>query len=79
LLAVNPEWVWTLKELLPLAKENCYVVKYTASFPFPGGKTIEVDGIDLVFLSDKDGKLVIQHNEVYFDRALLMKQSQAKL
>jgi hypothetical protein len=62
LLAKNPGWLWEAAEILPTAKGFC--LKWQADFR-PG----QVTGLDIVEL---DGRLITR-NEVYFDRAALLR------
>lgn len=64
LLGANPEWVWTRRELRPLAGEDGFVVLYEATIPIPGQDTLVERGMDLVLL-DEEGRIV--RNEVFFD------------
>jgi ketosteroid isomerase-like protein len=64
LLARNPDWTWTLKEVIPTSPG--FVAKWSARIPV-GDEIREVEGLDIVEV--RDGK--ITRNEVYFDRSLL--------
>lgn len=66
LLAVNPQWVWTHLEGVPL--QDGFLNKWLARIPV-GPNTLEVAGVCSVQLDDA-GK--IRRNEVYFDRTLLL-------
>jgi hypothetical protein len=65
LLAQNPEWIWTQLEGIPM--KSGFLNKWHATVPV-GKKTIELVGVCLVQLDDKD---LISRNEVYFDRTNL--------
>ena len=66
LLALNPKWVWTQIEGIPL--EGGFLNKWHASIPV-GVKTIECVGVCFVQFDDY-GKIC--RNEVYFDRTSLI-------
>lgn len=66
LLAANPDWTWEFREVLPTAK-GC-TLKWHATIPV-GESVVEEDGVDIVELQDWK----ITRNEVYFDRAALLK------
>ena len=66
LLAVNPQWIWTQIEGIPL--EDGFLNKWLAKIPV-GSKTLEIVGVCFVQL-DPAGK--IRRNEVYFDRFVLL-------
>ena len=68
LLAVNPNWVWTQIEGIPL--EDGFLNKWLAKIPV-GSVTLEVVGVCFVQLDDA-GK--IRRNEVYFDRSALLSE-----
>ena len=68
LLAVNPNWVWSQIEGIPL--EGGFLNKWLAKIPV-GPKTLEVVGVCFVQL-DAAGKIC--RNEVYFDRSHLLKE-----
>jgi hypothetical protein len=68
LLARNPDWKWEAVEILPTAKGFC--LKWTATIPV-GSQVIHETGLDIVEL---EGQKIIR-NEVYFDRASLIKAS----
>ncbi len=67
LLAANPDWVWTLVELIP--NEKGFVLKWQADIPILDAAILTC-GVDIVEL--QDGK--ISRNEVYFDPSLLRKK-----
>ncbi len=67
LLAANPAWVWEQVEGIPM--ENGFLNKWHALIPVGGG-AVEIDGVCLVQLDDAG---LINRNEVYFDRSLLLK------
>jgi len=71
LLAVNPEWIWSLVELMPTARG--FTLKWEANIPV-GTETVRVEGLDIVELAD--GKIV--RNEVYFDRVPLLEALQKR-
>ena len=63
---------WTRREILPLADGNGSAFLWHAqSTPVSGGKTVEIDGMDLALL--RGDKLC--RNEVYFDRMALFANS----
>lgn len=66
LLAANPDWKWEVREVLPTAK-GC-TLKWHAIIPV-GDAVVEEDGVDIVEIEDWK----ITRNEVYFDRAGLLK------
>lgn len=66
LLAANPEWVWTAVEVIPTAQG--FTLKWHAHIP-AGASAIEEDGLDIVEVADG----LITRNEVYFDRAALLR------
>jgi ketosteroid isomerase-like protein len=66
LLAANPAWVWTAEEVIPTAAG--FTLKWRARIPV-GNATIDETGLDIVEM--RGGK--ISRNEVYFDRAALLK------
>jgi steroid delta-isomerase-like uncharacterized protein len=66
LLSVNPDWVWTQIEGIPL--EDGFLNKWHARIP-AGQKVIECVGVCFVQF---DGKGLIRRNEVYFDRSALL-------
>jgi steroid delta-isomerase-like uncharacterized protein len=68
LLAVNPEWVWTQIEPIPM--EDGFLNKWHAKIPV-GPKIIECIGVCFVQFDDQ-GK--IRRNEVYFDRCELVSE-----
>jgi hypothetical protein len=68
LLAVNPHWVWTQIEGIPL--EDGFLNKWLAKIPV-GPATLDVVGVCFVQLND-EGK--IRRNEVYFDRFGLLSE-----
>jgi hypothetical protein len=68
LLAVNPEWVWTQIEPIPM--EDGFLNKWLAKIPV-GPKVIECIGVCFVQFNDQ-GK--IRRNEVYFDRHELVSE-----
>ena len=61
LLALNPDWVWTQIEPIPM--EDGFLNKWHAKIPV-GPKTIECIGVCFVLF---DNKGLIRRNEVYFD------------
>ena len=65
LLAANPDWVWTLKELFPTEKGATF--KWHATIPV-GDLFIEESGLDILELEGSK----ITRNEVYFDRTKLL-------
>ena len=68
LLARNPNWVWTNVDAVPL--QGGFLNKWHAVIPV-GDRTLEIDGVCTVQL--RDGLIV--RNEVYFDRAELLRLS----
>jgi hypothetical protein len=66
LLSVNPHWIWTQIEGIPM--EDGFLNKWRAQIPV-GPVTLEIVGVCFVQLDDA-GK--IRRNEVYFDRSLLL-------
>ncbi len=66
LLSVNPHWIWTQIEGIPM--EDGFLNKWRARIPV-GPVTLEIVGVCFVQLNDA-GK--IRRNEVYFDRSLLL-------
>jgi hypothetical protein len=66
LLALNPAWVWTQIEGIPL--EGGFLNKWHALIPV-GAKTMECVGVCFVQFDDC-GKIC--RNEVYFDRTSLV-------
>jgi hypothetical protein len=72
LLARNPEWVWEQIEGIPM--QDGFLNKWRARIPVRG-KLIEAVGVCLVQL-DAEGK--IRRNEVYFDRTLLMSETEGR-
>ena len=71
LLAYNPNWVWKQIEGIPM--EGGFVNKWSARIPV-GEKVLEVVGVCFVQLG-ADGK--IRRNEVYFDRAQLLAETES--
>lgn len=67
LLAANPSWTWEALEIIPTDR-GC-ALKWHAKIP-AGCEVVEEDGVDIVEIAD--GK--ITRNEVYFDRARLLKR-----
>jgi hypothetical protein len=64
-------WVmtWSLREAhLHEGGASCSVLWHATFRRAEGEKTVEADGMDLVVVATDDR---IQHNEVYFDRAVL--------
>ena len=62
------EMHWTIEERWPLDGVDGVAALWRASFRVPGGgRTVEVDGMDLVLV--EGGR--VKRNEVYFDRAAL--------
>jgi len=68
LLAVNPNWVWSQIEGIPM--EDGFLNKWKARIPV-GSKTLEIVGVCFVQL-DRAGKIC--RNEVYFDRSDLLSE-----
>ncbi|MCK7507022.1 MAG: nuclear transport factor 2 family protein [Desulfobacterales bacterium] len=66
LLSVNPHWIWTQIEGIPM--EDGFLNKWRAQIPV-GPVTLEIVGVCFVQLDDA-GK--IRRNEVYFDRSRLL-------
>ena len=66
LLSVNPHWIWTQIEGIPM--EGGFLNKWRAQIPV-GPVTLEIVGVCFVQLDDA-GK--IRRNEVYFDRSRLL-------
>jgi hypothetical protein len=66
LLSVNPHWIWTQIEGIPM--EGGFLNKWRAQIPV-GPLTLEIVGVCFVQLDDA-GK--IRRNEVYFDRSRLL-------
>lgn len=66
LLSVNPHWIWTQIEGIPM--EDGFLNKWCAQIPV-GPLTLEIVGVCFVQLDDT-GK--IRRNEVYFDRSRLL-------
>jgi hypothetical protein len=66
LLSVNPHWIWTQIEGIPM--EDGFLNKWRAQMPI-GPVTLEIVGVCFVQLDDV-GK--IRRNEVYFDRSRLL-------
>jgi len=66
LLSVNPHWIWTQIEGIPM--EGGFLNKWRAQIPV-GPITLEIVGVCFVQLDDV-GK--IRRNEVYFDRSRLL-------
>jgi ketosteroid isomerase-like protein len=65
----NWQMHWSLREFFPLSEENGGAFLWHASLtPASGGKTTEVDGMDLIIIHGDR----IYRNEVYFDRMKLM-------
>lgn len=64
LLAANPDWTWTRRELHPLDGQPGFAVLYEATIPIPGEETLVERGMDLVLL-DATGR--IARNDVFFD------------
>ncbi len=59
---------WTLKEFHTLSEVSGGGFLWHATLtPTDGGRTVEVDGMDLVMLHDN----LLRRNEVYFDRMAL--------
>jgi len=60
---------WSLREFFPFEDKNGGAFLWHALLtPSTGGKTIEVDGMDLVIVSEDR----IFRNEVYFDRMAIL-------
>jgi steroid delta-isomerase-like uncharacterized protein len=68
LLSVNPDWVWTQLEGIPM--EGGFLNKWRAEIPV-GEKAVECVGVCFVQLDDKG---LIKRNEVYFDRSDLLRE-----
>ncbi|PKN19997.1 MAG: hypothetical protein CVU71_06435 [Deltaproteobacteria bacterium HGW-Deltaproteobacteria-6] len=68
LLAVNPNWIWTQIEGIPM--EDGFLNKWLAKIPV-GPLTLDVVGVCFVQLNG-EGK--IRRNEVYFDRSGLLSE-----
>jgi len=66
LLARNPDWVWTHRGSIPI--EDGFLNRWHAAIPVGEG-SVEVDGVCTVQL--RAG--LIYSNEVYFDRAGLLR------
>lgn len=66
LLRVNPAWIWTQLEAIPM--EGGFLNKWLARIPV-GPREMECVGVCLVQF-DEDG--LIRRNEVYFDRSALL-------
>jgi len=66
LLAANPDWVWRRLDLTPT--DLGFTLKWRATIPV-GDAVVEEEGLDIVELK----KGLISRNEVYFDRAALLK------
>ena len=66
LLARNPNWVWESQEILETSSGFC--LKWKATIPV-GSHIVHETGLDIVDI--ENGK--ITRNEVYFDRAKLLK------
>ena len=64
LLARNPNWRWSAREIFPTA--NGFVLKWSATIP-RDSSAVTIEGLDILEL--RDGK--IYRNEVYFDRSVL--------
>ena len=59
---------WSMREFFPFAEGNGGAFLWHAQLtPASGGKTAEIDGMDLAVVSGQR----LYRNEVYFDRALL--------
>ncbi len=59
---------WTLKEFHPFSEVSGGGFLWHATLtPTDGGRTVEVEGMDLVMLRDN----LLRRNEVYFDRMAL--------
>ena len=71
LLARNPDWRWTRRELIPTAAG--FTLNWRAAIPV-GDTLIEEDGLDIVEL--RAG--LITPNEVYFDRVALLRAMSAR-
>lgn len=71
LLGANPEWAWTVEELMPT--EKGFTLKWKAAIPTPQGQ-MTFFGLDIVEL--RDGK--ISRNEVYFDRSEWLRRMSGK-
>lgn len=68
LLSVNPDWVWTQIEGIPM--EDGFLNKWLAKIPV-GPVTLEIVGVCFVQL---DGAGKISRNEVYFDSSPLFSE-----
>ncbi len=66
LLRINPDWIWTQLEGIPL--KDGFLNKWLAKIP-AGDKVLEIVGVCFVQIND-EGK--IYRNEVYFDRSPLL-------
>ena len=66
LLAVNPNWVWTQVQGIPM--QGGFLNKWLAQVPV-GPKIVNVTGLCIVEFDDA-GKIC--RNEVYFDRSELL-------
>jgi hypothetical protein len=67
LLAVNPDWRWYAVELFETP--GGFTGKWRAEIPVKG-QIVEEFGVDIVEVDDAG---LIRRNEVYFDRAALLK------
>jgi hypothetical protein len=62
---------WSLREFFPFDDQNGGAFLWHAKLtPASGGKTVEIDGMDLVIIKSEK----LHRNEVYFDRALLFSE-----
>ncbi len=66
LLAANPDWSWSAREVIPTA--GGFTLRWAAAIPV-GGETVNEEGLDIVEV-DADG--LITRNEVFFDRTALL-------
>ncbi len=67
-LFANWKMHWTLKEFHPFSEVSGGGFLWHATLtPTDGGRTVEVEGMDLVMLRDN----LLSRNEVYFDRMAL--------
>jgi hypothetical protein len=71
LLARNPDWKWEAVEIFPT--EKGFTAKWKATIP-AGNTTVIEYGVDIVEVTS--GK--VTRNEVYFDRAALLKAAGTK-
>jgi hypothetical protein len=67
ILRKNPNWVWTMEELLPI-KEG-FIIIYYAIIPLKND-TVKLRGMDLVVLNTN---MKIIRNEVFYDQSDILK------